>query len=58
LVLVGVHEEVEQMLDEQQVSIMQAALITEIVRQPVDGVALESVELGSYQVDLGIQIVG
>jgi hypothetical protein len=46
------------MLDEQQVSIMQAALITEIVRQPVDGVALESVELGSYQVDLGIQIVG
>jgi isoleucyl-tRNA synthetase len=57
LILVGEFAEVEQMLSEHQASIMQAALITEIVRTAPEGVNLETVELGNYQVDIGIQVV-
>ena len=57
LILVGEFAEVEQMLSEQQASIMQAALVTEIIRTAPAGMNLEKVELGNYQVELGIQVV-
>lgn len=57
LILVGEFAEVEQMLAEQQASIMQAALVTEIVRSAPTGLELEKVELGNYQMGLGIQVV-
>ena len=57
LVLVAEFADIELMLSEHQASIMQAALITEIVRTAQVGVELEKVELGNYQVDLGIQVV-
>jgi isoleucyl-tRNA synthetase len=57
LVLVAEYADIELMLSEHQTSIMQAALITEVVRSAPAGVDLEKVELGNYQVDLGIQVV-
>lgn len=57
LVLVAEYADIELMLSEHQTSIMQAALITEIVRAAPAAMDLEKVELGNYQVDLGIQVV-